>query len=66
MIRYSLERKEQSMIECKACDGEGILHDDEGWKYECSVCFGHGNVNTAEKDRTVRVMEVDENNRLLD
>ncbi|MDY0395226.1 hypothetical protein ACFSMW_12605 [Virgibacillus halophilus] len=48
---------------CKACHGNGMLSDDEGWQYQCSVCHGSGIV---EEEKTVRVMEVDENNRLLD
>lgn len=47
---------------CKACDGTGMLADDEGWQYKCSVCHGTG---TASKEET-KVMTVDENNRLLD
>lgn len=55
-----------SKIECKVCDGSGILADDEGWKYKCSVCFGMGEVDPNDQSRTVRVLSVDENNRLLD
>lgn len=47
---------------CKACDGTGMLADDEGWQYECSVCHGDG-INTT---NDTKVMSVDENNRLLD
>lgn len=49
---------------CKACHGEGILADDEGWQYECSICHGTGQEQTDEI--TARIMDVDENNRLLD
>lgn len=49
---------------CKACEGTGMLSDDEGWQYQCSVCHGDG-INS-EDMKSVRVMEVDENNRLLD
>lgn len=48
---------------CKACEGAGMLADDEGWQYSCPVCGGAGSV--AEND-TTKIMEVDENNRLLD
>lgn len=50
---------------CKACSGEGMLVDDEGWRYKCSVCSGTGQVDTDEEERQIKVMEVDENNRLL-
>lgn len=50
---------------CKACEGTGMLADDEGWQYECSVCHGSGSIKEGE-ERTVRVLAVDENNRLLD
>lgn len=48
---------------CKACDGDGMLADDEGWQYNCSVCHGTG---LMKKDQSVRVLDVDVNNRLLD
>jgi len=48
---------------CQACQGTGMLADDEGWQYECSVCHGSGYF---QEDRDVRVLDVDENNRLLD
>jgi len=47
---------------CKVCDGTGLQRDDEGWQYECSVCHGTGKT----VDKEVRIMAVDENNRLLD
>ncbi|WP_196493828.1 hypothetical protein [Ornithinibacillus caprae] len=51
---------------CKACDGSGILADQEGWQYRCSVCNGDGIYNQSDAATTSRVMDVDENNRLLD
>lgn len=51
---------------CKVCEGTGMLRDDEGWQYECSVCQGEGAVDMTDGKRHVRVMSVDENNRLLD
>jgi len=50
---------------CKACEGSGMLSDDEGWQYTCSVCHGEGTVDEAAAKQT-KVMSVDENNRLLD
>lgn len=47
---------------CRACDGTGMLADDEGWQYECSVCHGTGEESMV----SVKVRSVDENNRLLD
>lgn len=53
-------------IPCKACNGTGMLADDEGWQYQCSVCHGDGILDKTENQRAVRIMAVDENNRLLD
>lgn len=53
-------------IECRACAGSGILADDEGWQYTCSVCFGEGEIDPDQKNRSAKVLSVDENNRLLD
>lgn len=50
---------------CKACDGDGMLADDEGWQYNCSVCHGEGITPTV-SNHSVKVLEVDDNNRLLD
>ena len=50
---------------CRACEGTGMLSDDEGWQYKCSVCAGSGKFNIGTTQST-RVMSVDENNRLLD
>jgi len=47
---------------CKACQGSGMLADDEGWQYECSVCHGTGKVI----EKAAKIKSVDENNRLLD
>ncbi|WP_176555699.1 hypothetical protein [Virgibacillus ndiopensis] len=47
---------------CKACEGTGMLADDEGWQYRCSVCGGDGSYS----EQPTRIMEVDEMNRLLD
>lgn len=49
--------------ECIACQGSGMLADDEGWQYNCSVCNGTGELL---ENKEARIMEVDENNRLLD
>ncbi len=51
---------------CKACEGTGMLSDDEGWQYRCGVCHGDGIYAVSDKERTARVMSVDENNRMLD
>ncbi|WP_169750781.1 hypothetical protein [Ornithinibacillus contaminans] len=48
--------------QCKACEGVGMLADDEGWQYRCPVCNGDGIYSQTE----AKVMSVDENNRLLD
>ncbi|WP_176449056.1 hypothetical protein [Lentibacillus sp. CBA3610] len=51
---------------CKACEGSGLLSDDEGWQYKCSVCDGDGSYDVDDISRPARVMTVDENNRMLD
>ncbi len=51
--------------ECVACHGEGMQADDEGWQYNCSVCHGVGVIQLVEP-QPVKILEVDENNRLLD
>lgn len=48
---------------CRACEGTGMLSDDEGWQYNCSICHGDGVVNHSQQ---TRILEVDETNRLLD
>lgn len=50
---------------CKACEGVGLLSDDEGWQYTCSVCHGEGIVDQSAV-KQAKIMSVDENNRLLD
>ncbi|HLR67423.1 hypothetical protein [Virgibacillus alimentarius] len=50
---------------CKACEGTGMLADDEGWQYMCSVCHGEGTVHKT-ASRQAKLMSVDNNNRLLD
>ncbi|WP_169803190.1 hypothetical protein [Neobacillus novalis] len=51
---------------CKVCQGVGLLRDDEGWQYECSVCHGFGKLDGSDGKRETKIMSVDENNRLLD
>lgn len=51
---------------CKACEGTGMLSDDEGWQYKCSVCHGDGVYDASDKEKGARVMSVDETNRLLE
>lgn len=51
---------------CKACEGTGMLSDDEGWQYKCSVCNGDGIYAKSDASEPARIMSVDENNRLLD
>ncbi len=51
---------------CKACEGTGMLSDDEGWQYTCSVCRGEGMFDGNIASASAKLMAVDENNRLLD
>lgn len=48
---------------CRACEGTGMLADDEGWQYKCSICDGQGIYNGATQ---TKLFDVDANNRLLD
>lgn len=52
-----------SKLDCIACSGIGMQADDEGWQYNCSVCDGAGVIVA---NNETRILEVDENNRLLD
>lgn len=56
---FSLMREDN----CLACEGTGMLSDDEGWQYKCSVCHGTGKT---QQNVSVKIMSTDENNRLLD
>lgn len=64
------ERDDTTMVErgntCRACEGTGMLADDEGWQYKCSICHGDGLINQDGSDSEPRILEVDETNRLLD
>ncbi|MGY0693494.1 hypothetical protein ACW2QC_11970 [Virgibacillus sp. FSP13] len=51
---------------CRACEGTGMLADDEGWQYNCSVCGGDGILSQDDASKGARLMSTDENNRLLD
>ncbi|GIN88537.1 hypothetical protein J6TS2_49230 [Heyndrickxia sporothermodurans] len=53
-------------ITCRTCEGTGMLSDDEGWQYTCNVCHGKGEINLDGDRKPVKIMSVDENNRLLD
>ncbi|WP_162840601.1 MULTISPECIES: hypothetical protein [Gracilibacillus] len=48
---------------CKACDGTGLLMDDNQWQYTCSICHGDGYIARME---TVEKLEVDETNRVIE
>ncbi|NIK12052.1 hypothetical protein [Alkalibacillus almallahensis] len=51
---------------CKACDGAGLLMDDEEWRYTCTVCGGDGFVSVYDQEDNRHLSNVDENNRILD
>ncbi|WP_347551397.1 hypothetical protein ABFG93_05765 [Pseudalkalibacillus hwajinpoensis] len=50
---------------CKACEGTGMLADDEEWQYTCTVCGGDGHASR-ERPEHSSLINVDENNRILD
>lgn len=52
-----------SHTDCIACSGIGMQADDEGWQYSCSICDGSGKMQA---DKETKVLDVDDNNRLLD
>lgn len=51
---------------CKACDGTGMLADDEAWKYTCTVCNGDGVVQPGENTSPNEPLSVDVMNRYLE
>ncbi len=63
-------RKERKIVDrrnvCKACEGTGMLSDDEEWQYTCTVCGGDGEFFPGDRAEPARPINVDENNRLLD
>lgn len=52
-------------FKCKACEGEGLLRDDEYWQYTCPICDGDGFVSEVESKES-RISDVDQNHRILD
>jgi len=51
---------------CKACDGTGLLADDEFWQYQCVICGGEGVLVAGEQPERDELINVDEMNRMLD
>ncbi|MBM7554209.1 hypothetical protein [Thalassobacillus pellis] len=51
---------------CKACDGSGLLMDDEEWRYTCSICGGDGVFLQGESPEPSERLDVDEMNRTLE
>ncbi|SET73644.1 hypothetical protein SAMN05421676_107129 [Salinibacillus kushneri] len=51
---------------CKACDGTGLLADDEEWQYTCTVCGGDGVFQAGDNPEPDAPFSVDENNRTLE
>ncbi|WP_257346902.1 hypothetical protein [Pseudalkalibacillus decolorationis] len=51
---------------CKACDGTGLLADDESWQYSCTVCNGDGTFTSGDSPEPAKPFSVDENNRTLE
>ncbi|WP_181397538.1 MULTISPECIES: hypothetical protein [Gracilibacillus] len=50
-------------MRCKACEGSGLLMDDEEWHYTCTICNGDGFVSRYEEKE---MRETDPNNRIID
>ncbi|KGP71407.1 hypothetical protein [Pontibacillus yanchengensis] len=54
-------------IRCTACDGSGLLMDDEEWRYTCTICDGTGEMKADQSHGvTNKHFDVDENNRTLE
>jgi len=51
-------------MRCKACEGSGMLRDDEEWNYTCTVCNGNGFVSKYEQKK--EHLETDSNNRYME
>lgn len=51
---------------CKACEGTGMLADDEGWQYGCTICDGSGELGAQNNGQSGSLLDTDANNRLLD
>ncbi|MDC3425233.1 hypothetical protein NC797_12035 [Aquibacillus sp. 3ASR75-11] len=58
-----VDRRENT---CKACEGTGMLADDEEWQYTCTVCGGDGIFHPGDRAEPSGLINVDENNRMLD
>lgn len=43
-----------------------MLADDEGWQYHCTICRAVGTISTDKQPQPVKIMAVDDNNRILD
>lgn len=53
-------------IICTACDGKGLLMDDEQWQYACTICEGEGVIDL-KKGRDLKPdFDIDEMNRTLE
>ncbi|UOQ44474.1 hypothetical protein MUN89_00300 [Halobacillus salinarum] len=51
---------------CIACDGRGLLVDDEEWSYTCKICDGTGIMPQDGIPANRQPADVDEMNRILD
>ncbi|WJE16064.1 hypothetical protein QRD89_01470 [Halobacillus sp. ACCC02827] len=51
---------------CLACNGEGLLMDDEEWRYTCKICGGSGMQPQNSTVYDKQAADVDETNRILD
>ncbi|MCA0985016.1 hypothetical protein LCL89_13310 [Halobacillus yeomjeoni] len=51
---------------CLACDGAGLLMDDEEWRYTCKICGGSGYRPQNGTVYNRQAADVDEMNRILD
>lgn len=55
----------EEKITCEACGGTGMLADENGWQYKCTICGGEGKIDP-ERQRKKRDVSRDEQGRLLD
>ncbi|WP_171051778.1 hypothetical protein [Alteribacter natronophilus] len=48
---------------CLACEGSGLLMDDEEWHYTCTICGGSGEYTSSVASE---VQDTDPNHRTLE
>lgn len=55
----------EEKVTCVACGGSGMLADEDGWQYKCTICGGEGKIDP-DQQRSKDNPSVDEHKRKLD